>query len=136
MINSFGIFVRKLRLDNSEFLFDMAKKLRVSSAFLSAVETGKKAVPKDFKEKITNLYKLNKSQIEELDKSIKDSVLEIKMPLKDRSIKDRELLVKFARSFENFNDEDKKIMADIINRRNDKQWIILQIHYQEKLLGA
>lgn len=121
MINSFGIFVRKLRLDNSEFLFDMAKKLRVSSAFLSAVETGKKAVPKDFKEKITNLYKLNKSQIEELDKSIKDSVLEIKMPLKDRSIKDRELLVKFARSFENFNDEDKKIMADIINRRNDKQ---------------
>lgn len=118
-MNSFGIFVRKLRLDRGEFLFDMARKLGVSSAFLSAVETGKKSVPKDFKEKIIKLYKLDNQKIEELDEAINNSVLEIKIPLKDKSIKDRELLLKFARNFEDFNDEDKKIMANIIRKRGE-----------------
>lgn len=42
MVNNFGKFCRKLRIDRSERLFDMAKELGVSSAFLSKVENGQK----------------------------------------------------------------------------------------------
>ena len=42
MANNFGKFCRKLRIDRGEILADMAKKLGVSSAFLSKVETGGK----------------------------------------------------------------------------------------------
>lgn len=117
MINSFGIFVRKLRLEKSEFLFDMANKLGVSSAFLSAVETGKKAIPKYFAEKIIEIYKLNKSKTIELYNAIEDSAQELKISLKDKTKNDRELLLKFARTFEEFDEEDKKIMANLISKR-------------------
>ena len=38
MVNNFGKFCRKLRIDKGELLYDMATKLEVSSAFLSKVE--------------------------------------------------------------------------------------------------
>ena len=59
MVNNFGKFCRKLRIDRSELLYDMAKKLGVSSAFLSKVENGKKKPPKEWRELIIDLYDLN-----------------------------------------------------------------------------
>ena len=41
-VTKLGIALRKIRLDRQELLKDMADRLKVSSAFLSAVETGKK----------------------------------------------------------------------------------------------
>ena len=37
-----GKFLRKIRVDNDERLYDMAKRVEVSSAFLSGVENGRK----------------------------------------------------------------------------------------------
>ena len=45
-ITKFGEYARDLRIDRGENLKEMAKNLGVSSAFLSAVENGKKQVPK------------------------------------------------------------------------------------------
>lgn len=45
MVNNFGKFCRKLRIDRNERLYDMAKRLNVSSAFLSKVENGQKKPP-------------------------------------------------------------------------------------------
>ena len=42
MSTTLGAFLRKLRLQHGEKLKDMAENLNVSSAFLSAVENGKK----------------------------------------------------------------------------------------------
>ena len=49
-------FLKKLRIDHSEFLGDMADKLEISAAHLSSVESGRKTVPADFADKITALY--------------------------------------------------------------------------------
>lgn len=46
MLSEFGRFVRKRRIDMNVLLGDMADAVGVSSSFLSAVETGRKAVPK------------------------------------------------------------------------------------------
>ena len=45
MITNFGKFLRKLRIDNNEFLKDMAARLGVTVAYLSAIEHGKRDVP-------------------------------------------------------------------------------------------
>ena len=43
-INDFGIFCRKLRLDNNQILKEMADALGVSSSYLSAVENNKRKI--------------------------------------------------------------------------------------------
>ncbi len=47
MLTEFGKAIRKIRLDKGEILKDMAKRLGISSAFLSAVENGRKNVPEN-----------------------------------------------------------------------------------------
>ena len=42
MITPFGIATRKFRLDKGLRLLDLAQRLKLSSSFVSAVETGKK----------------------------------------------------------------------------------------------
>ena len=44
-MNRLGRFLKKLRIENGEVLFDMAQRLGVSPAFLSAVENDRKVAP-------------------------------------------------------------------------------------------
>ena len=67
MLTEFGKILRKLRIDRQELLRDMAKNLEVSSAYLSAVETGKRKIPIDWCSKISTLYKLDPDTIRELE---------------------------------------------------------------------
>ncbi len=53
-----GKELRKLRIDEDERLLDMAKRLEKSSAFVSAVETGKKSPPSGFEELVIQTYRL------------------------------------------------------------------------------
>ncbi|WP_375670526.1 MULTISPECIES: helix-turn-helix domain-containing protein [unclassified Bartonella] len=64
MLTPFGKILRKLRIDHSERLLDMAKKLDISVAFLSSVEIGKKSVPVGLEEKIIELYALDQEVAE------------------------------------------------------------------------
>jgi len=53
-----GKELRKIRIDEDERLLDMAKRLEKSSAFVSAVETGKKSPPSGFEELVIKTYRL------------------------------------------------------------------------------
>ncbi|WP_375648518.1 MULTISPECIES: helix-turn-helix domain-containing protein [unclassified Bartonella] len=64
MPTPFGKTLRKLRIDHSERLLDMAKKLDISVAFLSSVEIGKRSVPVGLEEKIIELYTLDQEVAE------------------------------------------------------------------------
>lgn len=66
MVTDFGKFCRKLRIDNDEFLKDMAGKIGVTSSYLSAVEQGKRKMPSEWAKKITGAYALTDSQQREL----------------------------------------------------------------------
>ncbi len=64
MLTPFGKILRKLRIDHSERLLDMAKKLDISVGFLSSVEISKKSVPVGLEEKIIELYGLDQETAE------------------------------------------------------------------------
>lgn len=53
-----GKELRKLRIEQDERLLDMAARIGKSSAFLSAVETGKKSPPSGFEELVIKTYRL------------------------------------------------------------------------------
>lgn len=63
MLTDFGKELRKIRIDNNEFLKDMANKLGVTVSYLSAVENGKRDIPDEWLDKIINDYNLSKNEI-------------------------------------------------------------------------
>ncbi len=62
ILTNLGKQTKKLRIDNEELLMDMANKLGISASYLSSIETGKRKAPKDFIEKIENIYKVKISE--------------------------------------------------------------------------
>lgn len=66
MYTELGKWLKIFKFSNGIRLYDMAEKMGVSSAFLSAIETGKKMAPTYFFDKMVELYHLSKEQQDEL----------------------------------------------------------------------
>ena len=119
MITSVGRFLRKLRIDNGEILRDMADKLKVSSAFLSAVENGKKKVPEAWIPKLEEFYSLTSEQMEELRVAIVESSDTVEINIHNASIPNRQLAVSFARQFDTLDEETAKKLFDILKKHKE-----------------
>lgn len=104
MVNNFGKFCRKLRIDNGELLADMAKKLGVSSAFLSKVENGSKKPPKEWQEEIVSLYQLDNRKAEELADCMFDALNFHSIDMSGYSDGNRDMLLSFARKLNTMDD--------------------------------
>lgn len=119
MLTLFGKYVRKLRIDRNELLRDMAVKLGVASSYLSAVETGKRNVPHDWLEKISNLYQLNVEETQDLKKAIEGSQLSVKIDLQKASDSDKNIVMSFARKFNDLDEDEKNKIWSILQRSNN-----------------
>lgn len=120
MLSPFGKFCRKLRLERGELLLDMAKKLQVQSSYLSSVEVGRKSVPESWKDEIANLYNLNIDEKKDLEKAIDESIRQIKINMENRSDKDRQFLLAFARKLDDLELSEKESILKILqnNKKN------------------
>lgn len=117
MLTEFGKVLRKLRIDRQEFLRDMAQKLGVSSAYLSAVETGKRKAPKSWVDTITEQYQLNRGMASELRQAYESSAQEVKIPLSNISAIRRDAVLSFAKALDGLDDEKlAKIMAIVTDQ--------------------
>ena len=114
MVNEFGKFCRKLRIDRGELLADMAKKLEVTASYLSAVEVGKRAVPKEWLSILSEKYDLSSEEKKELQKAIDLSTNVVKFEIANKKQEDKEMLLKLARSFDNLSEETKRKMFEIL----------------------
>lgn len=115
MITSVGKFLRKLRIDRGEILRDMADKLGVSSAFLSAVENGKKKMPDAWIPKLEGIYSLSSVQVSELKDAIVESSGIVEMKIASVSDETRQLAISFARQFKDLDDETAKKLRSILD---------------------
>ena len=68
-VTAFGKILRKRRIDSSEILGDMAKRLNVSAAYLSSIENGLREIPDSFVEKISKEYGLSEAEKQELEEA-------------------------------------------------------------------
>ena len=81
MTTEFGKMLRKLRIDCDENIRDMAFNLDITASYLSAIECGKRNIPKNLVDKVAKVYKLSNEQIKELkiakDNSLKNVIINI-----------------------------------------------------------
>ena len=114
MLTEFGKALRKIRRDTQQLLRDMADKLGVSSAYLSAVETGKRRIPQDWVSKIASIYSLSCEEQADLQSAADNSVFDVTISLVNASEQKRNAVLSFARALDGLNDEDlKRIMASM-----------------------
>ena len=120
MTTTLGKFLRKLRIDREEILFDMARNLGVSPAFLSAVENGKKKAPDSWSQKISELYNLSPSQIEELNRALTETKTVVEINIRDSSPQEKELALTFARSFESLDKDTTEKIIKLLTKHKEK----------------
>lgn len=118
MKTAIGNYLRKLRIKNKEILKDMAQKMGVSSAFLSAVENGKKKMPKDWYKSLKKLYNLNDNQMDELTQADMESSKTIEIITDELSDTNKRLVISFARSFQSIDKETSNAIMQLLNKEN------------------
>ena len=98
-LSEFGKTLRKLRIDREIMLKTMADEIGVTSAYLSAVETGKKPTNPSLINKISNYLQLDEEKSWELTEAASKSKNDITVkPINDYQA---ELALMFARKMEN-----------------------------------
>ena len=112
MITIFGKYLRDLRHLHTELLKDMADKLGVSAAFLSAVESGKKSIPPTWPSMLHIAYQLSADQRFDLDNAFDQSQKNAIIDLTNQSGERRGVAVALARTFNDLSDEQ----LDLIKR--------------------
>src|SRR5574344_1626878 len=99
----FGEFFKILRIKNHEVLANAKEFLGVSTAFISAVECGKKQIPDDWFEKITNHYHLSLNAQNELENVIEKSKKTLKIDLASANSLQKTVALQFQRSLKDMD---------------------------------
>lgn len=114
-ITALGKELRKLRLEKGEVMKDMANAIKVSSAYLSAVERGKKAPSEKMISGIKAQYQLSCSEIKSLHEAVVLSQNHISIDLNDSDDEDRMLATAFARKFKSLEESEKEQISKLLN---------------------
>ena len=121
MRTALGSFLKQLRIENDEILKNMADKLGVRSAFLSAVENGKKKMPESWYGKLSDLYELSEEQMENLKQANMESQDSLELNIANSSDQNRRLAISFARQFDSLDDETTTKIMRLLNKKKNKE---------------
>lgn len=113
-LTEFGKFSRKLRIENNELLKDMSEKLGVTASYLSAVEIGKRNVPKKWEDIIVKTYNLDNDMALELKTAIEYSAKVISIEVEDLHKDDKDLILMLARKVNELDDNEKTNLKKIL----------------------
>lgn len=119
MLTEFGKFLRKIRIDCGEILKDMAEKLNVSATYLSAVEMGKRNIPEQWADKISEIYGLSAEDRQKLNSAADNSAKSITLNFENITNMQKETAVLFAREFENVDDETLNKIKKLLGNKED-----------------
>lgn len=114
MRHELGNTLHQIRLDRTETLKDMAGKIKVTPAFISNIEHGRKEPPSGFDSRIEDAYSLHSDEVSQLRRTyaIAKKSFQISSADPDR----REVVAMFARTLPKINSEQlaelKKLIQD------------------------
>ncbi|MDU9034242.1 helix-turn-helix transcriptional regulator [Pseudomonas corrugata] len=114
MFTQFGKLLRKIRIDRGMLLKDMAAGLDVSSAYLSAIETGRKAVTDDVVARVAEYlgYPTQSDEYQELYDAAQITKGEVSISTIGASPLKQQAALAFARQFNELEGEDmEKILS-------------------------
>ena len=117
MITELGKYLREIRSINGEYLIDMAKRLDISQAQLSNIETGKRSIQDDFLDKLCAEYSLTDEQQEQLSLSVARTNKAAVIPLDGLSQSDELLAFALARNFAHLPEETKILLRNSLQQQ-------------------
>lgn len=104
-LTPFGRAVRNGRMEIGARLKDMADFLQVSSAYLSAVETGAKKLTDDLLDGVLSYFRQHSLDVTPIQRAAYQSQEEVTLDLGNTSAETREVIAAFARRFPDMDDE-------------------------------
>ena len=113
MLTKFGKQLRKIRIENDHKLKDMADKLNVTVAYLSAVENGNRKVPDEWVHTIADEYHLNEQERVELQHAAYEDKKEIRISLEEAG--KAELALSFARKFKTLTNDELNKLQELLD---------------------
>ena len=116
MVTQLGKALRAIRLERGEVLKDMAQRLSISTAYLSAIENGKRRASEEMIEKIKELYSLDEQEQRKLEEAWIQSIDEVTINLQNSSGLHRDLGVVFARRFDGLSTEEIEKVMQILRK--------------------
>ena len=99
MTTQFGKELKKLRIDLGITLMDMANKINVSAAFLSAIETGRKRIPDGTLDVLASAYPAIAEERVKYEVLVNQARQEVSVPLNNASYEDAMLATALALQF-------------------------------------
>ena len=114
MLTVFGKCLRRLRLDQNELLKEMAQRMSVTPAYLSAVENGKRKPTKELVNKILSEYDLDETQIQNIYDSYSITMEEVTINMSGANQDQSELGLVFARKINLLSEEQIKEIKTIL----------------------
>ena len=121
MVTQFAIYARKLRKDRGETLKVMAEKMHVTSAFLCAIECGRKQVPLSWVEEFPKAYNLNKEEttlfLNTVDITNKNTKIDLTKLNKDS----KEVSLLFARNIKDCDPETLEKLKKILKEQEENK---------------
>ena len=119
IITPLGKLLRTMRNDNSERLYDMAARLNRPSSFISAIEFGKKAPPKELVDSIIEIYGLDPARAAEVRTAADLSSRSVKLDLQGAGQPARELAHAFARQFNQLEPEKVQKLLYVLTEESE-----------------
>lgn len=115
---SLSLYLKSIRHHNNrEKLSDMAKRLEVSSSYLSTVENGKRPMNDKLYESIVREYNLSPKEAKELDVVRKLESSQIHVNTEDLDKEKKETLVKFLSNIDDLSEDELSKINRLVNKK-------------------
>ena len=117
MLTMIGKELRFLRISRGEILKEMADKLGITPAYLSAIENGKREPTRKFMNTLLSAYDLTDEEIERLEKAYSETINSINIAFtEEMSPAQKDLSFVFARRFDKLSEDDITDIMKILNK--------------------
>lgn len=116
----FGKELKKIMIKKEIRVYDLAKELDVSSAFVSSVLTGNKNVPKEWFSLLHELLHLSLEETSHLEDLALQSKDQCKIDLTNCNDLARKTVIELQRNLNELDDESLKQINKIIKKRGNR----------------
>lgn len=114
-LTQFGQFTRKLRVDHDELLKDMALRIGITPAYLSAVELGDRNVPYEWVGRLIESYKLSDEQVQVLTRAVSHSRVYDRLDIRHLSTDDKRLMSVISAKLTTLTDAQREQIAQWVD---------------------
>ncbi|HIY34284.1 MAG TPA: helix-turn-helix domain-containing protein [Candidatus Eubacterium faecigallinarum] len=118
MLTDLGKELRRIRINNDEILKNMAAKLEITPAYLSAIENGKREPTKKFMDTLFKVYNVPCEEQKNLIQAFHSTIENVSINLSNQSQNRKDLGLVFARKFDGLSDDQIKKLIKILNKED------------------